>query len=59
MRTTADECKDRARDYVSQAVTQLSMIVVEQCHGSDQYEPDTYGYLRETLMQLIYIRDNL
>jgi len=57
--TNADEHRDSAAGHVSDAIRDLSEIVINECWGHDDCGQDYKDMLRKTLMQLIEIRDKL
>ncbi len=59
VQTTADDCRDKAREGVLDAIRGLSQIVVERCWGYDEYTEEYRYELSEVLQGLIVIRERL
>jgi hypothetical protein len=59
VQTTADDRRDEAVNHVKEAIRCLSDIVVDQCHGHDDWTPEYQGNLKRSLLELIEIRDRL
>lgn len=57
--TEADNHRDGAIDGVKDAIRHLSEIVVNQCHGHDDYSDAYQDVLRRSLADLIEVRDRL
>ena len=57
--TTADERRNEAVESIKDAIRSLSEIVVNQCHGHDDWGPEYQGNLKRSLLELIEIRDRL
>ena len=57
--TTADERRDDAVRSIKDAIRSLSEIVIEQCSGHDDWNAEYQGKLKQTLLELIEIRDRL
>ncbi len=50
--TTADEKLAAAKEHIHAAMNDLAAIVVEKCHGHDEYSQETYGNLRQAFLTL-------
>jgi hypothetical protein len=59
MRTTADERVASAIDHIQAAIKDLAVIVVDQCHGHDEYKASHKENIRHTFITLQELRDNL
>lgn len=59
VRTTADEQLDKAAEGVSNAISALGEIVINQCWGHEDYKSDYRETIKTALMDLISIRDRL
>jgi hypothetical protein len=59
MSTTAQDCHDKAIAHIKEAIKHISVIVVDQCDGHDEYS-STYRHILKTAMtKLIEIRDDI
>jgi hypothetical protein len=59
MYTTADENLDKAARHIHDAITHLVEIVVNHCHGHNDYKPEYKNKIKDSLRQLMDIRDEL
>jgi len=57
--TTADECRNEAANHIKEAIRCLSEIVINQCHGHDDWNAEYQGNMKRSLLELIDIRDRL
>lgn len=57
VQTTADAHLEDAANHVQAAVAALSEIVVEQCSGHDEWEPQFRKDIFEAFHQLLLLRD--
>ncbi len=57
--TEADRYLDIVRENVASAVTTLSRIVIERVDGYDEYNATFKNTLKETLIALIEMREQL
>ena len=57
--TTADEQKDSAIEHIKEAIKNLGEIIINQCWGHDDYSDDYSTGLKQSLIELITIRDRL
>jgi len=59
MNTTADENKAQAIEHLREAIKNLSTIIVDECHGCDEYTVEYRETLRDTMYVLVRNRDKL
>ena len=59
MSTEADGHRDKAVESVKDAIQNLSEIVVNQCCGHDDYGEEYRAALKQSLVDLIEVRDRL
>ena len=57
VQTTADEKRDEAFEHINAAIASLSVIVIDRCSGWSDYREAYYSKLRQSLSDLIDIRD--
>lgn len=57
--TTAEEIRDEAVDSVKSAIKHISKIVVDQCHGHDDFSIAYRRVLRDSMQKLIEVREEL
>ncbi len=56
VRTTADDKLAEAREAVQTALVALSDIIVDECHGHDEYKPEFRQQLGEAFQELLVVR---
>ncbi len=56
MQTEADNCRDRAKENVKQAINELNEIVIREVWGHDEYKPEYRDGLYDAMIQLIEVR---
>ena len=59
VRTVADERLAEARDHLNQAIKALADIVVNQCSGYDEWNAEFQSKMRESLAELINVREEI
>jgi hypothetical protein len=59
VKTSADESLDKVSEHISNAIKELTEIVVNRCHGYNEYSPAYKGYINQSYKELIDIRDRL
>jgi hypothetical protein len=59
MKTTADENRESAVNHIRDAITNIAEIIVHECEGSNDFNTGFKGKLKDSLTQLIEIRDKL
>jgi hypothetical protein len=57
--TTADDHRDAAVENVQAAIVHLSEIVVNACHGHDEFREEYKADLRKSLYELTEVRDRI
>jgi hypothetical protein len=56
VQTEADNCRDRAKENVKQAIQELNDIVIREVWGHDDYNPEYREGLYDAMIQLIAVR---
>lgn len=59
VQTTADDARDKAREHVTEAIKELSKILIDECWGHDDYSQDYSDTLNGVFNQLREIKKNL
>ncbi len=59
VRTTADENRDNACQYLREATKALAEIVIDECYGTDDYCPEYRKILQRVMYDTVELKGML